>query len=1221
MTDWKAIFKDIADATARESAQAATGDSVPANTPPPLPDLTDAVISAAITDTFRSVPYGPPLPGDILAGDEETALLAHSVAVIIGGQRRLRLTNGARADLLRKAAELPRVGQLLGQAVGYESRPDIFDGICGDPARQANAWLRCFLAGRVGDIHKAPPDELRAALTARESLTGCPAPDGIPTMEELRRALSYAELLEPLRVLIGSESGWEGRQPRDRFAGRKKELERLRSFVDELDSHSIGESIKRGVARGVETAVGWFGWTKASLLTVIANGGLGKSALIAKFVLEHAVRHSEPNRRTFPFAYLDFDRATVRTTESRLLLLEILRQLSFQYPRAAGDLGALAESLRSTLGGALTPTHEPYAELRRILRDFAGVGERRFLLVLDTFEAVQFDQQMVEAVDSFLTGLIGVEGFPELRIVIAGREVLGQGMLFPVLVTTAPPLSLRPLNVSDAIEMANRLGGSLLGPEWNPRWARRIAGKATEDKSGRREPLSIRVAVDLLKSESPEKRDELSLEIKEKGEKAHANFVGTLYQRRVLGHVRGGSDVGKLAWPGLVFRNVTKEIVQEVLASMCGLTRAAADEAFDLLGKEVWLVDVVEEPTGKVLRHKRELRARTLPLMRRHREKTPEGKVLSFDDVNKRAIEYYHDQRTLPGGNAEWIYHRLLAGESPESVDQQWSEECRGRLSDAAFDFEPDDRAQFYLLGKTAGRLVAPRRLAGMRQAGAWIAFDHVERVAPELGDFDDVAVRPEVIELAKTQKAGRLRPEAEAVRRTILAKAGQWGVQPLTVGAASPWASRIDFASRYLRAHNALYDTEESKLEAVVVQGTQADVYRGLAQDLATAAMLGEVSYYQAIDERLSYCIEDLRPMTPRLDSGSLRMAAVFGNRSCTPAARLLLATMGSSPTCSGDELRMIVSEMGTDFVLRVLPDQAGLIEAALQATGPLRIEGLKLSKLLSEAYDATPTKGIQRIRKFFSLRREDWITVFGYACARSVPKVDNALSDQIKERLDQYVSHIGRSWYDRSFWRSPDEIWDSSAGGDFISLMRIADEASDLAGMAGVIEDAVPKSDGVDLRRLLNAEKTWSGNIERLAVAEGGDATERPPQPGPIIDASDPQRGRWGGLAERDGRRLVAKFTDTKSSWTFQVDLIVESTDGSELFGPAVFHLHHTFSSSAIHIRRVQEKRRCVLYDVRAWGAFTIGAQVRSEDDQWIGLELNLADLSELPRKFRER
>jgi hypothetical protein len=1219
MTDWKAIFKDIADATAKESV--ASDGSGPANAPPPLPELTDAVIMAAITDTFRSIPYGPPLPDDILAGDEEAALLAHSVAVIIGGQRRLRLSDGARADLLRKAADLPRVGELLRQAVDYESRPDIFDEITGNPARQANAWLRCFLAGKLGDIHRAPPDELRAALTARASLTGCALLDGIPTTDDLRRALSYAELLEPLRILIGSESGWAGHEPWDRFAGRKKELERLRSFVDELESHSIGETIRRGVARGVETAAGWFGLTKASLLTVIAGGGLGKSALIAKFVLEHAVRHSEPDRRSFPFVYMDFDRATVRTTDSRLLLLEVLRQLSFQYPSAAGDLGALAETLRSTLGGALTPERDPYLELRRILRDFAGVGERRFLLVLDTFEVVQFDQQTLEAVDNFLARLIGAEGFPELRIVIAGREELEQGMLFPVLVVTAQPLALRPLNVSDAVEMANKLGASLMDQEWNPRWARRIAGKATEDKSGRREPLSIRVAVDLLKSESPEKRDELSLEIKAKGEKAHASFVGTLYQRRVLGHVRGGSAVGKLAWPGLVFRNVTIDIVQEVLAPMCGLTYAAADEAFDLLGKEVWLVDVVEEPTGKVLRHKRELRARTLPLMRRHKEKTADGKVLSFDDVNIRAIEYYRDRRTLPGSRAEWIYHRLLAGESPESVDEQWSDECRTRLSDAAFDFEPDDRAQMYLLGKTTSRLVTPRKLAGMRQAGAWIVFDHVERVAPELGDFDDVAVRPEVIELAKTQKPGRLRPETEAVRRTILAKAGQWGSQPLSVGAASPWASRIDFASRFLRAHNALYDIGEAELAADAVQGTQAEVYRSLAQDLATAAILGNVSTYQAIDERLSYCIEDLRPMTPRLDGGSLRMAAIFGNRSCTPAARLLLATMGSFPTCSGDELRLIVSEMGADFVMRVLPDEAGLIDAALQATGPLRIEGLKLGKLLSEAYDAMPTKGIQRIRKFFSLRREDWVTVFGYACARSVPKIDSALSDQIKERLDQYVSHIGRSWYDRSFWRSPDELWDSTVGGDFISLMRIADEASDLAGMARVIEEAIPQPDGVDLRRLLNAEKTWSGNIERLAVAEGGDASERPPQPGKVIDESDPQKGRWGGLAELDGRRLMAKFTDTKSSWTFQVDLIVESTDGSELLGPVVFHLHHTFSSGAIHIRRVQEKRRCVLYDVRAWGAFTIGAQVRDEHGRWIGLELNLADLSELPRKFRGR
>jgi hypothetical protein len=128
------------------------------------------------------------------------------------------------------------------------------------------------------------------------------------------------------------------------------------------------------------------------------------------------------------------------------------------------------------------------------------------------------------------------------------------------------------------------------------------------------------------------------------------------------------------------------------------------------------------------------------------------------------------------------------------------------------------------------------------------------------------------------------------------------------------------------------------------------------------------------------------------------------------------------------------------------------------------------------------------------------------------------------------------------------------------------------------------------------------------------------RPPEPGPIVHRDDPQRDRWGSIPERDGRRLSVNLLDT-SGRVFSFDAIVESTDGSALVGPVRLHLHDTFPQPKIVIRRVREARRAVLEEVVSYGVFTIGAQVKNAQGQWIGLEFNLCDLPDLPQRFKER
>src|SRR4029077_2331689 len=121
------------------------------------------------------------------------------------------------------------------------------------------------------------------------------------------------------------------------------------------------------------------------------------------------------------------------------------------------------------------------------------------------------------------------------------------------------------------------------------------------------------VAVEILRAADPEKRDDVARLIEKEGESADQNFVGVLYEQRVLKHVRD-ADAKKLAWPGLLLREITPEIARNLLAPRCGLPSEKADAAYEALGTEVW---IVEKAAGR-LRHRPDLRARTLPMMRRH---------------------------------------------------------------------------------------------------------------------------------------------------------------------------------------------------------------------------------------------------------------------------------------------------------------------------------------------------------------------------------------------------------------------------------------------------------------------------------------------------------------------------------------------------------------------------------------------------------------------------
>jgi hypothetical protein len=169
-----------------------------------------------------------------------------------------------------------------------------------DPVSSA---LRECLRG--GDLTQSLPGDLpvlealrhaSGLLTDVEGLSR-QARTAIPTLD---REIGMRRLFAPLERMVGESPG-SADVRRDRFFGRHAELEKLRSYVGVVRADSLLQQANRAFSRASGSLFG------RAPLTVWGVGGVGKTTLIAKFMLEH-VRAAEWR---FPFAYLDFDRPTV----------------------------------------------------------------------------------------------------------------------------------------------------------------------------------------------------------------------------------------------------------------------------------------------------------------------------------------------------------------------------------------------------------------------------------------------------------------------------------------------------------------------------------------------------------------------------------------------------------------------------------------------------------------------------------------------------------------------------------------------------------------------------------------------------------------------------------------------------------------------------------------------------------------------------------------------
>lgn len=457
----------------------------------------------------------------------------------------------------------------------------------------------------------------------------------VPEEAELRAAIPLSDVLAPMQRLATV------------FVGREKELTELEDFIGVREARSLW-SLARRAGHGIAAHL-----SQRTPLFICGPGGIGKSTLIAKFVLEHV---QPADSLPLPFVYLDVDRATINPQRPTTLLLEAAIQLSTQFPRIASPLQESIAQIRADLRRSdvnqmdkdlATPEDFFFDRLEKWARELAQLTTLPLLFVVDTFEEVQFiGPSAVRAVWSMLMRL--QSRLDMLRIVVAGR-------VLPEDIATTP-LRLREMDAPGARMLLKRCLPEVKDDDIIAEIAA-IAGGS---------PMALRLAAQVITQQGIDKLREVEtrnfLLLRVRSEKVQAQLYG-----RVLAHIHDPL-VKKLAYPGLVVRRITPDIIREVLAGPCEIpldTPQAADDLFQALAREVALVEV--EGRNDAVRHRPDVRRLMIADLFAN---VPAATVRVIDES---AAKYYAGQ-TGVRARAEEIYHRLRLGEPGIKMNSLWME-------------------------------------------------------------------------------------------------------------------------------------------------------------------------------------------------------------------------------------------------------------------------------------------------------------------------------------------------------------------------------------------------------------------------------------------------------------------------------------------------------------------------------------------------------------------
>lgn len=481
-----------------------------------------------------------------------------------------------------------------------------------------------------------------------EFVVGPPRPLDERSEDELIASLTVWRWLTGAVALAGRSREIEVRPHRDEIEGRLAVLDLTRAVRRLAADGCVGRDVELSTLHAYRLAPAVGGLAADPALVVHGVGGVGKSTLIARFVMDMV---DDPDGQ-YAWAYLDLDRPTLASLEPWVVLREVIRQVSVQLPEHLRLFQYLQASGDDRSRGAGLETESFYRDAaREFAEQLARTTGGRLVVVLDTFE--QAERRPYTADKFYELFAVLAEKLSHFKLVVSGRA--------PARVFTDPSrpdrrLAVRPFAGRDAAELlaflidreADRAG--LPRPEPDEAMSRQIAGVVGGI------PLTMRLAARVVVREGPAGVTDAVRRASTLDE-VRTEFVrGFLYQR-ILDHVaqgrqEHGAELASVARGCLILRWVTADLIEAVVLpeiGPAGQTGLRGWELFEMLAGEVALA----ERDGETLRLREELRGPALAALRYEEP----GLV---ERLHRAAIAYFA-RSADPAARVELAYHKLAA--------------------------------------------------------------------------------------------------------------------------------------------------------------------------------------------------------------------------------------------------------------------------------------------------------------------------------------------------------------------------------------------------------------------------------------------------------------------------------------------------------------------------------------------------------------------------------
>lgn len=483
--------------------------------------------------------------------------------------------------------------------------------------------------------------------------TGVAVPDEAEVLEKIRQL----EILKPFQALTSN------------FKGRINELAHLSDYVDWTPKSTMTKSI-----------AGWFRniikWHDKPPLMITGIGGSGKSTLVSKFILDQLKYNPE---KKLPFIYFDFDKPGLSVSNPLELAIHALQQLSIHFPAHTSTFNHIREQLQNevmqlesanqfsyTTNSRSSDRQVYYQKYSELYAQEISAIDRPVLVVFDSFEELQYraNTSEINALFSFIREISDI--IPRLRPIFIGRaEVTYNNMRFE-------SIKLEDFDQAAAVAFLEAKGVN-----------NQKLGEIIYKKVGGN-PLTLTLMADLVEGEKITDPAEIENII----DKMDKTLLQGLIVERNLNHAHD-ANTAKIAVPGILVRKINPDIIQQVLSEPCGfkdMDEQMANNIFTELNKESFLVT----PTSDGISFRQDLRMALYNLIMSNKD-------YNGMKIHENAVKYYKE-KTDPQSRAETLYHCLMRGDDPDSVDYLYDGSVRPYIENSLPEL-PDD-AYLYLSRK-----------------------------------------------------------------------------------------------------------------------------------------------------------------------------------------------------------------------------------------------------------------------------------------------------------------------------------------------------------------------------------------------------------------------------------------------------------------------------------------------------------------------------------------